>query len=114
MYKDSGRSVWVYKISSNKELYNRIIPFFTKNNLNSSKLMNFLDLKRVVTMINNKQHLSEKGLEEIKLISKNMKTKRDYSLFERNDKQLSKEWILGFVDAEGCFYFIISSNKTSK
>lgn len=115
IYKDSGnRSVWVYKISSYRELSNIIIPFFTKNSLYSSKLMNFLDLKRVVTMMNNKQHLSETGLEEIKLISKNMNTKRDYSLFERNDKQLSKEWILGFIDAEGCFYFIISYNKTSQ
>lgn len=43
-----------------------------------------------------------------------MNTKRDNSLFVPNDDELTPGWLQGFVDAEGCFYFIVSANKTSK
>lgn len=113
--KDSGdRNVWVYKVSSHIDIFNVIIPFFDKHPLLSSKIANYGDFKKIVLMMINQEHLTQKGLDEIMIISRGMNTNRDYSLLNRPDFSVSADWILGFVDAEGCFYAKVTPNKTSK
>jgi len=62
----------------------------------------------------NKEHLTQEGLNAIIKISQGMNTKRDYSLLEKTNPIITPEWLLGFVDAEGCFYAKVTPNKTSK
>ena len=115
IFKDSGdRKVWVYKISSYEDINQKIIPFFDQYPLLTTKYANYNDFKTVVTMMVNKEHLTQEGLNKIVKISQGMNTKRDYSLFKNTNPVISPNWLLGFVDAEGCFYAKVTPNKTSK
>jgi len=67
-------------------------------------------------MMVNKEHLTQKGLDKIKEISQGMNNKRDYSLLDQPGSPVITPAgvILGFVDAEACFYAKVTPNKTSK
>ena len=53
------------------ENLNKIVKFFEENQLRTSKKNNFKTFKEVIQMMNNKEHLTKKGLDKIaKLISK--------------------------------------------
>ena len=142
IFKDSGdRKVWVYKISSYEDINKKIIPFFDqapeaceaslrpavlsarsaspgeaahRAPLLTTKYANYNDLKTVVTMMVNKEHLTQEGLNKIIKISQGMNTKRDYSLFKNSNPIITPNWLLGFVDAEGISHSRETPNKTSK
>lgn len=54
-----------YKVSSNKELMEKILPFFKKHPLQASKAKNFQIFSKVVEMVAQKQHLDYGGFEKI-------------------------------------------------
>jgi hypothetical protein len=66
--KDKGEFV-VVKFS---DLTDKIIPFFDKYPLQGAKLADYVDFKRVVEIMKNKEHLTESGLEQILRIKAGM------------------------------------------
>ncbi|RPB17908.1 homing endonuclease, partial [Terfezia boudieri ATCC MYA-4762] len=54
-----------WHVSSVKDLVNVIIPFFEKYPLISKKRADFDLFKRVVELVNNKEHMTQAGLQEI-------------------------------------------------
>ena len=61
-----------YRVRSIKHLTERIIPFFEKHSLKTKKKLNFISFRKVLIMINRKQHLTADGVEQIKEIAKKM------------------------------------------
>lgn len=79
-YLGCGR--W-YPISNRKEIYfivsdirDKIIPLFYEYPLIGTKKEDYLDFCKVVELINSKDHLTEEGLEKIKVIKSNMNSRR--------------------------------------
>ena len=65
--KDSGdREVWYYRCDNIEELENKIVPFFTQNNLVLSKRLDFESMTEALKMIRAKEHLTHEGLAKIK------------------------------------------------
>ena len=58
------------------DIINKIIPFFEKYPILGIKSENFKDFCKVAELMKNKEHLTEKGLEKIRLIKSNMNTLR--------------------------------------
>jgi hypothetical protein len=62
-------------------------------------------------MLENKEHLTLQGIEKLKNMASQMNTNRTFEekgqfCQEHTSKStISPEWIQGFTDAEGCFYF---------
>jgi hypothetical protein len=56
----------------NKVLLELLLPFFDKNPLHSSKLIDYLDFKQVVELVNSKQHLNSEGLSLIRALKASM------------------------------------------
>lgn len=56
---------------------NKIIPFFEKYPLQGNKALDFADFKRAAELVANKVHLTELGLEEIRLIKSKMNRGRE-------------------------------------
>lgn len=54
------------------DIHYKIIPFFDKYPFKGAKAKEFADFKKVAVLINSKEHLTEKGLETIKLIKAGM------------------------------------------
>lgn len=63
-----------------EDIDNKIIPHFEKYPLQSSKYLNYLDFKKGCDMIRNKEHLTEEGLEQLKILKAGMNFGRNYDI----------------------------------
>jgi hypothetical protein len=62
----------VYKLSQQAALENHLIPLLEAYPLMTQKRHDFEDFKRILSMVKNKKHLTEKGLDEIRAIKAGM------------------------------------------
>lgn len=119
-----GKSTGIYSVQSVKDLLTVIIPHFTKYPLLTQKQADFILFSSVVSLINNKEHLTEEGINKIISIRASMTkglTKKLKELFPSvigvkrsiisNQVIKSPLWLAGFVDGEGCFYIKITKIK---
>ena len=65
-----------YEVGNLQEIKEKFIPFFDLYPLNNIKSQDFLDFKKVINLINNKEHLTESRLLLIKEIKNNMNLRR--------------------------------------
>ena len=68
-------NVWSYRVRGHADLLERIIPFFEKHKLKTKKRTDFLKFRRVVRLMSEGVHLTEKGIAKIRAISETMNTK---------------------------------------
>nr|YP_009262022.1 LAGLIDADG endonuclease [Chrysoporthe austroafricana]AMX22097.1 LAGLIDADG endonuclease [Chrysoporthe austroafricana] len=115
----------IYSVNSVEELSRVIIPFFDKYPLLTKKRADFILFKQVVTIMNNKQHLTLEGLNKIieirasmnkglsKILSDNFSNLIPMArpCVELNGT-IDPYWLAGFTNAEGCFFINISKSKT--
>ena len=57
-----------YRVRGQKNLVNQILPFFEKHPLKTTKQIDFKKFRKVVLMIEKKQHLNEDGIIKIRQI----------------------------------------------
>jgi hypothetical protein len=60
------------KITNFKNLEEKVIPFFEKYPIQGVKLKDYLDFVKVIKLMKNKSHLTEQGLNQIRLIKAGM------------------------------------------
>lgn len=63
-------------VTSFKDITEKVIPFFDKYPIQGTKILDFLDFKRVADLMKNKAHLSKEGLDEIRFIKSKMNSRR--------------------------------------
>ena len=54
-----------FKITKFEDLVEKLIPFLNKYPIQGVKLLDYLDFLKVIKLIKDKAHLTEKGLNEI-------------------------------------------------
>ena len=70
-----------YIVTNIKDITDRIIPFFIKYRTRGIKSLNFTDWHEGAKIIKSKEHLSEEGVERIRIIQGRMNSKRsDFQL----------------------------------
>ena len=74
-YKDA----FVYKVYKLSDLFEKILPFYQKNQIQGVKRQDFGDFCRALLLIKNKAHLTKEGLEEIQSIKAGMNHSRSCS-----------------------------------
>ena len=67
---------WCYRVRKTQDLLNIIIPFFEENPLLTTKHKDFLLFKTAMNLIKQKNHLTSKGIEEIRQIKNLMNRNR--------------------------------------
>lgn len=65
-----------YTVTAFNDIKDKIIPLFIKCPLLGSKALNFKYFKKVVEIMENKKHLTKKGINDIRVIKENMNTGR--------------------------------------
>lgn len=82
--KDHEKS-WEFVVSRFEHLSTKIIPFFEKHKMHSTKKFDFLRFRKVALMMARKDHLTAEGLAKIKTIILRMKKSIVYSEEEIED-----------------------------
>ena len=66
-----------YIVTKLTDITDKIVPLFQKNSIQGNKHLDFLDFVLVVKLMNNKFHLTEEGLNQIKKIKAGMNKGRE-------------------------------------
>ena len=72
-----NQSAVYFVISDFKDIFEKLIPLFDKYNIKGIKALDYLDFKKVAMLINDKKHMSDEGISEIKSIKSNMNLGRN-------------------------------------
>lgn len=83
----AGNNMYEYKVTNKKHIIEKILPFFLENPLQTEKKKDFL------IFLNDLMPLET---EKFSLLA--------------SQKQFTREWLVGFIDAEGCFYTSMVDN----
>jgi LAGLIDADG endonuclease len=93
----AGENMREYKVNSVEHLKKIIIPFFQKYNLKTSKKQDF---EKLIFALN----AQGQGVNEL-----NLNVKKH--LIKNKSIVLNSDWLLGFIDAEGCFVCSLIKDK---
>ena len=115
----------IYSVSSIKDLINVIIPHFDKYPLITQKRADFELFKKVLDLVNKKEHLTTEGLHKILSIRASINWGLSQELtvafpgikavprpIIKVPENIDPNWLAGFT--EGCFYVKIKKSKTHK
>ncbi|CAG1964614.1 unnamed protein product [Fusarium graminearum] len=75
-YKSPGRDEGQYLVTIFSDINDKLIPFLNEYPLLGIKQYDYLDFAQIAELIKSKAHLTDEGLEKIKLIQSNMNRKR--------------------------------------
>ena len=118
-----------YRVGSLKDLNDKIIPHFDKYPLISKKQADFILFKKIINLMNHKEHLTLEGLQKILRIKCYLKLglsdeiKTNFPNIRTMDRPLvarpkindiDPNRISGFTSGEGCFHVRIKNSKKSK
>lgn len=115
-----------YIITSRKQIISVLLPHFDKYPLITQKKADYDFFKRVVELMENSEHLTKKGLQDII----NIRASHNLGLSEglkaafpqtipvfrpkiENQEIPHPQWVAGFVSGDGCFY-VNKSKSTSR
>jgi hypothetical protein len=89
-YLRKGSLIGDFTVTSFKNIEKIMVPFLDKYSLIGSKSQDYADFRLIVMLIKNKEHLTEKGLEEIRLISSRINKSRIHLPNNSQATQLSE------------------------
>ena len=120
---NKDRNTLVYTVKTPKELVDVIIPHFDNYPLITQKYADYLIFKKIVIMMNNKEHLNIEGFDKILSLraslnlglSEALKSEFPDVIPPVRSRVLSNEipnpnWLTGFIDGEGCFIINMQSS----
>lgn len=116
----SKKGTVIFSIHDFSSIKNKVIPHFLKYPLRGTKYLDFLSFKEAFDITDNKEHLTEEGLNKLYSLSKGMNTSRKFSTDVYYSPNHTKEnnidyipidghYINGFIAGDGCL--ILSLGK---
>ncbi len=121
-----GKQAVQYRVSSSQELIDVIIPHFEKYPLITQKKVDFILFKQVLYLMNNKEHLTQEGIQKIvnikasinlglsdslKAAFPNIIPVQKLLLLPDDQKIMDPYWVSGFTEGEGCFVIFIHKSN---
>ncbi len=76
--EDSKQPIVDFKINKFSDIQDKVIPFFQKYPILGVKRLDYLDWCKVAELMQNKVHLTQEGIDEIKKIKSRMNTGRNF------------------------------------
>lgn len=126
VYKIENKGHAVYAVTKISDLNNIIIPHFIKYPLLTIKRINFLLFKEIIDLMYKKSHLTLGGAQSVINIRASMNKGATRNFLENfpytvpvglpyinplSVKDISVDWLIGFTDAEGCFFINVRLNR---
>lgn len=102
----------MFYISGSNYLIENLLPIFDVYSLNTTKFLDYLVFKEVLTLYKQKKHLTLEGLAYIKnLLTTINQSRTDFKMPAYHKINITPYWFLGFLEAEGSFAMQKSSAK---
>ncbi len=126
IYYNPQDNTYKYKVSNLEGLINFVIPHFQKYPLLTQKRVDFELFVKIIQIINRKEHLTIKGLQEIINLKASLNLGLPRKLLdtfkvvpvERPKFDLTfipdPAWLAGFFEGESCFFISIYKSSKSK
>lgn len=93
-----------YSITGTKDLITTLIPIFDEFTLNTTKYLDFLCFKEIISLYLTKKHLNDEGMNHIKDLLNNFNKKRtNFTLPQNHQINITSYWLLGFLEGESSF-----------
>lgn len=112
--KDNERTGgYKYVVTSIKDVMGKIIPFFDKNNLLTSKYLDYEVFREGVQMIKDRGGMTEQVYNDInKLRSKKRDIKEiiEFSQEYSTSDKITNDWLVGFIEGDASFQFYIGKS----
>lgn len=100
----TGESYCRFMISNLKDLQ-MIIDIFKNHPLNTTKYLNFIEFEKAYNLYINTSDKDDNLTKEVLRFKSNMNKERIEFTFPSGFKfNITNYWLLGFIEAEGCFY----------
>jgi len=90
-----------YNVTKKEDII-KLINIFETYTLNSTKKFDFLDFKKAYYLYNNRDLLTEELINKILEIKNNMNSSRK-DMEVRQEFNISKSWLIGFLEGDGSF-----------
>ena len=74
-----------YCVRSLRDLENTIVPFFEKNNLTTYKQNDFLLFRKIILLMVEQKHLTQKGMKQIALLVQKMNRRKPSRFLESSE-----------------------------
>lgn len=113
-----------YTVNSVEDIVNVIIPHFDKYPLESKKYIDYMLFKSAVLLVKERKHHTDKGLQEVvniraslnkgltEILSANFPDTIPVTKpLSRVSDSLNSNWLLGFIEGEGCFFVSLSKSS---
>ena len=71
-YRANQKNCYRFGVTAQKDLQEKIIPFFDKYPLQSQKLKNYLLFRKICLMVRNNEHKNREGIQKIQLLKAQM------------------------------------------
>ena len=123
---DNNKPMCHFSVGSLNDIISKILPHFYNYPLLTQKRADYLLFKKVILMMQNKEHLTKVGIENIVNIRASMNlglTDILKAAFPNYSPILrpivegliipNPLWVVGFVSGEGCFFINLITNKYS-
>ena len=120
-----GRNSKDFVVKSRKELIERVLPHFDKYPLLTQKRADYELFKRILVIMDKREHLSKSGFEEIISIRSSLNLGLSENIREQfpdnvpsirplveNSEIPHPQWIAGFTTGEGSFIVLIRPEQT--
>lgn len=102
-----------FRVEDFPSLKKKIIPHFLKHPLRGTKYLDFISFKEAFHVIEDKEHLTEKGINKLYIIKKGMNSCREFSFsnyYSPNNTMkenidyipINGHYINGFIAGDGC------------
>lgn len=119
-----NKKICVFSVRSLIDIVSKILPHFDNYSLITQKQADYLLFKKVILMMQNKEHLTKEGIKNIINIRASMNLGLTSVLIDAfpnnvpiqrpvvNDSRIpDPKWLAGFASGEGCFFISIIYNK---
>ena len=91
-----------FRVTKKEDIW-KLIDIFDKYTLNTSKFLDFIDFKKAFTKYYNREKLTEELIAQILQLKYNINTSRSNFNMPENHINITKSWLLGFIEGDGSF-----------
>lgn len=116
MIDNKSTGGYKYVVTDLGDVVGKVIPFFDKYTLLTSKYLDYEVFREAILMIKDKGGVTEQVFNDINLLRAKSNNKRDikeifeFSKYHSTSDKITNDWLVGFIEGDGSFQFYMGKS----